>query len=407
MLKDRYFRNKAKLLKDKSIIEANRKTISDFLDFEEIKLKRRQGLSEVDEKSYKTLNYYLGRFRNLNNWLNNKDWSKLTEKDIKKLIDDLEDGNIKTKNGDRFSDRSLYYNMIQGKLFSIIKKAHIARQILEDFSIKGRENNNAVRFIPEEDFRKIDSCVLNPEHKCLLWLAWDIGENVGTLIQLDKDDFKRQINPDTNEPEYLVILEKVKLKRSRTPRSELTNFKETVEYLDITLKNIKPASRKITNKYMKDKKDLSDYHPDDQLFKFGWKAAENFLKAAAIKSGVRCMPGGERPTWKDLRSSMACDLLVKGWSSDEVNSRLGHKPSSRQIDKYINYLALDRKKPKKKFYESSLKQIQMDFEKQKEISKLQGLRIENLKSDMATLAKDNKKALESIGELIKIVKKRN
>ena len=43
-----------------------------------------------------------------------------------------------------------------------------------------------------------------------------------------------------------------------------------------------------------------------------------------------CIPGGQKVTLKDLRSSMACDLLSKGWTTDEANYRLGHKPSSRE-----------------------------------------------------------------------------
>jgi hypothetical protein len=72
---------------------------------------------------------------------------------------------------------------------------------------------------------------------------------------------------------------------------------------------------------------------------------------------------------------MACDLLAKGWSRDEVNARLGHKPSSREIDRYINYLSLDRNKPKQKVYDSNIRQIQEDLDRQKELNKLQGSRL--------------------------------
>ena len=129
---------------------------------------------------------------------------------------------------------------------------------------------------------------------------------------------------------------------------------------------------------MKSSKKLNELHAENKLFKFGPKAADRFLERAIKKAGVRCLPGGQKVTWKDLRSSMACDLLKKGWSRDECNARLGHRPSSRIIDAYINYLSLDRRKPQKKVYESNLKKIEMDLEKQKETNKLQGLRIENI-----------------------------
>jgi len=60
----------------------------------------------------------------------------------------------------------------------------------------------------EEDFRKIISNAYKPNHKVLFWLAWDIGENINSLLRLKKNDFHRQQNPYTKEPEYRVNLRK-------------------------------------------------------------------------------------------------------------------------------------------------------------------------------------------------------
>ena len=379
MFKDRYIIKKEQLLIDEAINIKNREVIKKFLEFQEYKLKRKQGFVEVDERSYKTLTHYTTRIKTLNKWFNNKDWTTLTEEDIKKLIDDLEDGVIKNKYGKRYEDRSLYYQMLQGKFFSLVDKNHIARKILEDFSIRGREFYKQVRFIEEESFRKILSCINNPIYLCLCWLAWDIGENIGTLLELEARDFQKEINPDTNEPEYLVILPKEKLKRSRTARSEITNHKETMEYLDIVLSNLKPASKKTSHIYNK-----------DRLFKFGMKAAEKFFRRAIEMSGVRCMPGGEQVTWKTMRSSMCCDLLRKGWSTDECNSRLGHLPGSHTINFYANYLSLDRRKPKAKVHQSNLRKLEVELENQRESNKLQGLRVENLKKEQEQMKEDFK-----------------
>jgi len=373
MFKDQYIRNKEKLLNDTKFNSKNIEVIKKFLEFEEYKLKRKEGLTEVDERSYKTLTHYLTRIKNLNKWFKNKAWEDLIEKDIKKFIDDLEDGVIKSKFGKRLEDRSGYYQMIQGKFFSFTKNNHLAR---------------------------IVNCINNPIYLCLLWLAWDIGENIGTLLTLEAGDFQRQINPDTNEAEYLVILPKEKLKRSRTARSEITNYNKTVEYLDIILANLKPANKKTSHIYHK-----------DRLFKFGKKSAEKFFRRAIELSGVRCMPGGEKVTFKDLRSSMACDLLVKGWTTDEINSRLGHKPSSRQIDKYVNYLALKSKAPKKKIYNGNIKKLEGELERQKEVNRLQGLRFETLKNDQLEIkqkleisTKSNNEEMEQMRDFIKIIK---
>jgi len=398
-----YNKRKNKLLKDKSIPPKNKEVIKKFFEWEEYKLKRKEGLSEVDERSYKTLYYYTGRVLNINKWFKGKAWEDLTKEDIKGVIDDLEDGKIVTKYGKRYSDRSLYYQMFQGKFFSLVGKNHIVRDIIEEFSIKGRRDDNHVRFIEETDFRKIVDCVKDPIQRGLCWIAWDYGENISSLISLERDSLKKQINPDTGEAEYLIIFSKEMLKRSRTPRTEINNYPETVKYIDIILENLKPSNKTTTNKFLKNKK-LSEIHNPNKLFKFGWKVAETFFRRAVERSGILCMPGGERVTWKDLRSSMACDLLKKGWTTDEVNSRLGHKPSSRIIDRYVSYLALDRTRAKKKIYDGSLKKLQIDLEKQKEYNKLQTLRMENLQKENEDIRKEYREMIiNSKTELLKML----
>lgn len=387
MFKDRYPKRKKELLENSKINANNRKIIQKFFEYEEYKLKRKEGLSEVDERSCKTLVNYVRRIEQINEWLGNKDWKTLKKSDIKKLVDDLEDGVIKTPKGNKHSDRSQFYQVLKGKLFNLVKKSQYADEIFSDYEIKGRDDSeNHVRFIDEKTFRQIVDHAITPEQKCLLWLAFDIGENIGSLLELEKGDLKKQMNEDTKEFEYLVILSKEKLKRSRTPRSEITNYPETARYLDIVLENVKPADKTISNKWMKDRP-LSEIHSDDKLFKFGMKASTLFLIRAVEKANARCSPGGERVTWKDLRSSMACDLLKKEWSRDEVNARLGHKPSSRIIDRYINYLALDRKKPKKKVYESNMRKMEEDLKETKEFSRLQAQRLLDQKEELALLKK--------------------
>lgn len=404
MYQERYERKKKLLLADKKINEKNRRIMGRFLEHQEYRLKRRNGLPQVDERSYKTLDYFLGRLRNLNTWFKNKEWSSLKKADIKQVIDDLEDGVIKTAKGERFKDRSLYYQMMQGKLFALIGKDKDARDFIKEHEIIGRKNDNQVRFISEEDFRKIVDCAITPEQRCLLWLAFDIGENIGSLLELEKHDFKRQTNENTREPEYLVILSKDKLKRSRTPRSETTNYTETVRYLDIVLGNLKPSEKVISNRFMKNK-NLSELHNSDKLFKFSETAATLFQRRAVERSGVRCQPEGQKVTWKDLRSSMSCDLLKKGWTRDEVNARLGHKPSSRIIDRYINFLALDRNRPKQKVHESNLRKLESELENTKDLSKLQALRIAKQQEELDHLRILYDKKLEDIAEELSAITK--
>ena len=356
--KDRYEKGKNNLLSDQSICIDNRELFKKFFEYEEVKLKRINGLSQVDERSYKTLYSYIRKFRNVNSWFNNKPWKHLVKEDIEKVYNDLEDGKIKNNNGNSMKalNKSYYASVFKSKPFELAGKKEIANEVIQYYS----KDESEVKFIEEDIFRKIVDVAISLKQKCLLWIAWDIGENIGSLLELRKKDFLRQENRDSKEIEYRVNLSREILKRSRTPRSELTNYKETADFLDIILK---------------------EKNDDYKLFDFGIKQAEKYLRRAANIIDANCIPNGKRVTWKDLRSSMACHLLKIGWSRDEINARLGHKPSSRVLDKYINFLALDRYKPKKVIYENSLRELQTAVEKSKEIEKLQSQRIESIRKD--------------------------
>lgn len=402
-LKERYEKNKALLLKDASICKQNRDLFNQFFEYQERKLKRVNGLSELDEGCYRTLFTYIQRFRNVNDWFNNKDWKKITKDDIKKVYDDLEDGKIKSQKGTPFKDKSSYYNKIfKSKPFQLANKGDLAREVIEYYKTTKEE----VRFITEEDFRKLLAVVIYSKQKLLMWLAFDIGENITSLLKLQKKDIVRQKNPDTNEYEYIINLADEKLKRSRTTRSEITNFKETVEFLDLHLKDLKE---------------------EDYLFDFGYGQAKKFLSRAVEKTGVKTIPTGQKVTWKDLRSSMACYLLKNEWNIDEVKRRLGHKPSSNVIDKYVNYLAINRHKPKKKIYNNNLQKVTDELEQIKSREQLTLRRIERLQeqndlmfnaikkrnkddaeidAEFKKLDRENKKQIQIIWDLVQELQKK-
>ena len=377
----KYEKRKHELLNDKNICKENRELFKKFFEYEEYKLKRTNELRSLDAGTFLTLMGYISKFRNVNNWFNNKPLKKITKKDIQKVYDGLEDGKILNSNGKPFKDRQSYYNKVfRSKLFRMIGKDNLAREVMEFYR---PNDNDEVRFIYEEDFRKLISVVIKAEHKLLMWLAFDIGENVNSLLRLRKKDCRSFLNEAIKSREYHINLQKEILKRSRKPRTEPTNYRETVELLDIVLKN---------------KKD------EDYVFNFKYRAGKKFLDRAVTISGVRCNPNGQRVTWKDLRSSMACDLLKKGWNTDEVNARLGHVPSSREIDKYVNFLALDRKKPQKKMFDHSLAQLKADLEDSKERENLYTKRISHLQEEMEAMQKQNKEKEKKDEFVFKFIK---
>lgn len=333
-----YERAKNSLLDDMTICKENRELFRDFFEFQERKLKRINGMPQLDDSSYKTLCSYPFKFRNLNSWLKNKAWKRLTREDITKVYDDLEDGKILNHRGKPIVDRQSYYNKImKSKPFQMAGKSDLAREVIE----YTKSNQAQVRFFEFEDFQKMVKAAKTTTHKALLWLAFDIGENIESILQLKKKDFTRQYNKDIKEYEYLINLHKDILKRSRTARGEPTLHQETVRLLDAM---------------------LQDFDDDDLVFSFQYSNARYILQDITKEAKVKCKPNNDEITWKDFRSSMACYLLNKNWSTDDINQRLGHTPSSRTLDKYVNFLAKKRRQPKKIFYSSQIEDVKTENE---------------------------------------------
>lgn len=361
-LKERYERAKEQLLHDPSICKENRELFKAFFEFEEYKLKRQNAISRLDEPCYKTLSGYVGKFKNVNTWFRNKPWRDLTKQDIKKVYDDLEDGKITNRSGKKFEDRAGYYGKIfKSKPFRMVGKSEIAKDVMEFTTGK---TDKEVRYVIESEFKKLVSVVSKPKHLLLFWLQWDVGENINTSLQLTKKDFMKQKNPRTNEPEYLVNLPKDKIKRSRKTRSEPTLYAETVKYADMVLEGL---------------------GRNEPIFAFGHRQSLKIMQSAVKRSGAVCMPNNDSPTWKDLRSGMACHLLKSGWTREEVNARLGHTPSSDALNAYLTFLAIDRHGPKHKLFTTSLEAVQNELEDFRAKSKLEQQRMVRLTENVEQL----------------------
>lgn len=377
--KEAYEKAKVRLLSDNNICLENRKLWEKLLEWQERKLKRTNNLAELDDATYKTLSYYIGRYKNVNKWYQNKPWIDLTKDDIQKVYDGLEDGVIKNRFGKRYEDRASYYTKVfMSTPFKMAGKAELAKEVFEFY--RPRENTD-VNFIEFDAFLKLPNATKTLLQKLLLWLAWDIGENVGSLLRLRKSDFRRQINPQTQEPEYLVDLRKEILKRSRRARVEITNYAETAELLDIVLQNIRD---------------------NDFIFNFGHRQALKFITQCTATTQIKCIPTGKSPTFKDLRSSMCCHLLKIGWRIEEVNSRLGHSPANlAMVTRYANYLALDRHTPKAKVSDNNIQTMKDNLDNYRQREKLQAFRIEEQQKRIELLEMDRQKTNGLVTELIK------
>lgn len=367
--KESYERRKPELLA--AVNKANQKLFLKFFEKEEYKLKRQNGLDKLDESSYLTLLGYVGKFSVVDKMFKGKAWVNLSKADIKKVYDGLEDGTIKNKYGKPYKDKRDFYDKIFRSLpFQLAGKSDIAHEILE---FAQNKDNDEPRFFEEDTFRRLVGCINNTKHLCLMWLAWDVGENINSLLKLKKKNFTPQTNPDTKEREYLINLHRRILKRSRKARGEITNHAETAHYLDIILKDLKD---------------------DDLLFSFGYGGAKKFLSRAVKKIDGKVKPNNAKIVWKDFRSSMAVYLMNKSWDTTEINCRLGHNPSSRVLDKYINFLGLKRHEPKKKIYNHDLADIKERLEESKHTEK-------RLVSRLMRYSEENKQLREELTNKLK------
>ena len=399
--KKNYLNAKPRLLNDISIVKYNRQLFSKFFDWEEEKLKRTNELSDLDESSYNTLYSYINKFKNVNKWFNNKPWNELTEPEIRQVYNDLEDGVIKNQRGKRFEDRRSYYNKIfKAKPFQLAGLHEKALNALEFFTSK---NKKPVRFVSEESFKKMMKFLQKPQHYALFWLAWDVGENISSLLELRVHDLKRQINRETKEAEYLVYLPKEILKRSRQTRSEPTIYPETVLHIDALFE----YGREVEYRDEKGKirRKTVPFKDDDFIFTFKYRQALQIFDSAVKRSGVKCDPHSEKPSWKDLRSGMACHLFGQDWHVEDINLRLGHSPQSKWLDSYINYLAVNRKRAKKVHYNNNLQDIKGELEESRLREKFLANKLEKQNDKIQTLIDKDSYYADKMMQLLDILKR--
>ena len=379
--KDRFLINKKKLLADRTIIKYNRDLFKKFFEWEEEKLKRINGISQLDESTFKTLEAYIHKLRNVNSWFQNKPWNKLTDKDIKKVYNDLEDGIIINRSGSKFEDRRSYYNKIfKAKPFKLAGLHEKAKTALEFFTDKKKKQ---VKFITENSFKQLLSFLHKPQHFVLFWLAWDIGENITSLLELKVKNLKKQMNRETKEEFYLVYLAEYSLKRSRHSRSEPTLYPETVRYIDALMSYGREIEYR--DEEGKIRRKTIPYNANDFLFTFKYRQALQIFDSVVKRSGVKCEPDGEKASWKDLRSGMACHLFSQGWHVEDINLRLGHSPQSKWLDAYINYLAVNRKRVISKHYNNNLEDLKYELEESKRREKLLSLKLDKNKKEVDEL----------------------
>jgi len=361
---------KKKIIINNPIHKNTRKGWKIFFEEREEKLKIQNQLTELNSRSLKTMDGYCSKLKTTDKWFKHKDWNKITEKDIQKVYSGLQTGKIKNRYGKPYANTRAYYTKIfRSEPFGIFGKDRLARKVIK-YLVK---KDPPVKYISVEDWEKIHVMATEPNHKALLWTAWDIGENVNSLVRLKKRDCKRGIGKEDNEPYYDIHLYKEILKKNRVARTERTMFPETTIFLDMILEN---------------KKD------DDLVFGINYIQATNIYKKIMKQTGIKCTPGNEKSTLKDLRSGCAMRLLDAGWSVEEINMRLGHHPTSRELERYVTYSTTSRNKPIQRTTASNQLNMQKELKKAIEMNQATEIKSLNLANEKKNMEKNMVRMME-------------
>lgn len=331
-------------VKDIKLNLNNRDLVVKWLEYKKAELENSNGYEKNSQVRYcKTLYKEMTTYMsNILYWFNDKDLQDITEKDIKDIYIGIEQGKLKTIKGKSdlsFKTKKDYYGRVfKSGFFKFIGKDEMAKKVIK------RKFNEAteVRFFDLDTLRVITDNAARNAHRLAFWLLFDTGMEVMALCQLKKSNFE-WIQQDKY---YMLHIPKEISKKSRKRRDIYIHFNETNELLKSYLETLKDT---------------------DNLFKFKPPALYHALKSVVDKYQLKTKPENKSITIKDFRSSMSTYFLqLDGWTTDDIKARLGHAPSSTEIDKYVNYLGINQKKQRKQAEQATIKDLEAQYKKMEE-----------------------------------------
>lgn len=329
--------------KEIAINPKNKELTVKWLSEKERRLEKINGFDLTAQIRYsKTLYKELTFLKNLLYWFNFTDFEKITEEDLAKLIEGIEKKTIVTVAGNplsNFSKKDYYTKVFRGKntFFGFIHKNLLAQEII----IRKFQEEEEVRFFDFDTLLKIvDNTVLS-SHKLAFWLLFDTGIEVNALVQLRKSDFSLEPDPINNDSYFKLNIRKEISKKTRQKRFLPILQLKANELLKTCLENLKDS---------------------DKLFNFNPPALNKALKLIVRKLNLKTQGEiADEIRIKDFRSSAACYWGNLGYSVDFINVRLGHKLSSREIDKYESFRAINQEKPRQEIYNLNYKELEKKY----------------------------------------------
>ncbi|MBT6821693.1 site-specific integrase [archaeon] len=349
------------------IRKENKQLVLNYLEFKEQDLKDIYGTSkDAETRNAKTLYKYLTTYlANIIYWFNDVSLKDITQKDIESIYRKIENGTLKSISGKKLSDitlKDIYSRVLKSGFFDYIKKSDLARNVIK----RKVSPTHEVRFFDLDTLKEICNLANKKEHRLAYWLLYDLGLEISALLQLKKSNFELKYDKDLKTKYYMVHIAKDISKKGRRVRNNYVHFEETTNLLKVYLGTLKES---------------------DKLFNISPPALYRALQRSNKDGKFRVKPNGEKVTIKDFRSSCATYFLSQRWSTDEVKGRLGHSPSSSEINKYVNYLGLHQKKRRKEDVELNFKNMKSKYDESQETIRMMKADQDNIKNQMEELKK--------------------
>lgn len=323
MIHKRYFYNSLDRLKQNTygFRSSNVNLAYDYLKSREKQSQDERGYSELAQKRYyKTLNKVFTYLLNILKWFNPYELKDLTQENIYKVYTDLEQDKLTSITGkilEENSKKDIYSKELKNGFFEFIEKSHIARKVIKRIY----REYKVVSYFTYDDIVRMSNATKRKDYELLLWLMFDTGIEINTILQLEKKHFLKKENYW-----YLNVPLDIS-KASRQPRNILIYQNSTIDLLNSTLPSL---------------------NDNDKLFKFGYRNANKLIKAVSEKTNTKTKPNKEIVKPHDFRRSMTMFFVNIEWNKIDILARLGQKPSSTEIDHYFNASGIDQERLVKK-----------------------------------------------------------
>ena len=363
------------ILNNKNIHNHNKKLLDKWLIQKKNELRSKKGFEiESEIRWSKTIIKYLRQCKNVGEWFGDKYLDQLTKKDIEKFYNDFESGKIKNKLGNPFTRKSKddYYSKIfkrgLGEYLGI-------NQICKKIMIREPESTAEVKFFWQEDLDVLIKETKKLKYKIFMAISFDLCLRVGETIQLTKSDFEKRFNDRTKQHYYKVRI-----------RKEITKSKK-----ERRISSLIPMTTELLDKYLDQLKSN-----DELLFPDSYENYRKVVQQISKRAGVTTQPDAKPITPHVFRKSGATHWLKRGFTIDQVKSRLGHKPSSRVIDLYVSYLGLDEEKSVEEIQTGDISEMTKKYNESQEQKIAQDERLKFLEEKLTKLEKDKELDLEKL-----------